>query len=194
MPNHANVARFLEEAACNILDRALISWLLKNVRGEKTVYIQRSFAELDCDSRRVATLLRKRKVGRGTQILLMVLAQRIRSEDSSLESEAESDLAPIRGEELTAIRFTSRSTGPLKGVCYEHSMFEAQVRILKQQYRCEPSEMDLVIFPLFALFNPAFGKTTVVLEMNPSRLAKWNPSKSSAPSSSVKSRIVSDHS
>ncbi len=104
-------------------------------------------------------------------------AQQARTSVSSPEDESTTDLAPTRADELAAILFTSGSTGPPKGVCYEHSMFEAQIRILKQQYEFEAGEVDLAILPLFALFNPAFGMTTVVPEMNPSRPAKVDPSR-----------------
>lgn len=78
-------------------------------------------------------------------------------------------------DELAAILFTSGSTGPAKGVCYEHGMFAAQVRAIREQYRIEPGEIDLPMLPVFALFNPALGMTTIVPKMNPSRPAKVNP-------------------
>ncbi len=74
-----------------------------------------------------------------------------------------------------AILFTSGSTGPAKGVCYEHGMFEAQVTAIRDHYGIEPGEVDLPMLPVFALFNPALGMTTVVPEMNPSRPATVNP-------------------
>ena len=76
-----------------------------------------------------------------------------------------------RANELAAILFTSGSTGPAKGVCYEHGMFLAQVNAIRSQYQIEPGEVDLPMLPVFALFNPALGMCTVVPEMNPSRPA-----------------------
>lgn len=78
-------------------------------------------------------------------------------------------------DELAAILFTSGSTGPAKGVCYEHGMFDAQVRLIRDAYGIEPGEVDLPMLPIFALFNPALGMTTVVPEMNPSRPAMVDP-------------------
>lgn len=85
--------------------------------------------------------------------------------------------AETKGDELAAVLFTSGSTGAPKGVCYEHAMFEAQVRLIKEQYGIEPGEVDLPMLPIFALFNPALGMTTVVPEMNPSRPAMVDPKK-----------------
>lgn len=80
-------------------------------------------------------------------------------------------------DELAAILFTSGSTGRPKGVCYEHGMFEAQVRLVRETYAIEPGEVDLPLLPVFALFNPALGMTTVVPEVDPRRPATLDPAK-----------------
>lgn len=79
--------------------------------------------------------------------------------------------------DLAAILFTSGSTGAPKGVCYEHGMFEAQVRMIRDSYDIEPGEIDLPMLPIFALFNPALGMTTIVPEMDPRRPAAVDPAK-----------------
>lgn len=86
-------------------------------------------------------------------------------------------LAPTRAGDLAAVLFTSGSTGPAKGVCYEHGMFEAQVAAIRATYGMEPGEIDLPMLPIFALFNPALGMATVVPEINPSRPASVDPAK-----------------
>lgn len=91
-------------------------------------------------------------------------------------------MSPIEGaateaSDLAAILFTSGSTGPAKGVCYEHGMFEAQVDAIRRQYEIEEGEVDLPMLPIFALFNPALGTTTVIPEINPSKPATVDPSK-----------------
>jgi acyl-CoA synthetase (AMP-forming)/AMP-acid ligase II len=78
---------------------------------------------------------------------------------------------------LAAILFTSGSTGAPKGVCYEHGMFEAQVRLIKNAYGIQPGEIDLPLLPIFALFNPALGMTTIVPEIDPRRPAALHPAK-----------------
>ncbi|EDY82407.1 AMP-binding enzyme, putative [Verrucomicrobiia bacterium DG1235] len=80
-------------------------------------------------------------------------------------------------DDLAAVLFTSGSTGAPKGVCYEHGMFEAQVEAIRAQYGIEPGEVDLPMLPIFALFNPALGMTTVVPEINPSKPATVDPKK-----------------
>lgn len=86
-------------------------------------------------------------------------------------------LADTAPEELAAILFTSGSTGAPKGVCYEHGMFDAQVRLVRDTYGIEPGEVDLPMLPIFALFNPALGMTTIVPEIDPSRPATVDPEK-----------------
>ncbi len=79
--------------------------------------------------------------------------------------------------ELAAVLFTSGSTGAPKGVCYEHGMFAAQVRLIRETYAIEPGEIDLPLLPIFALFNPALGMTTIVPEIDPRRPAEVDPAK-----------------
>ena len=77
--------------------------------------------------------------------------------------------------ETAAILFTSGSTGPAKGVVYEHGMFGAQVKAIQSAYNIEPGEIDLPAFPLFALFSTAMGMTCVIPDMNPSCPANVDP-------------------
>lgn len=80
-------------------------------------------------------------------------------------------------DDLAAILFTSGSTGAPKGVCYAHGMFEAQVRMIRDAYDIKPGEVDLPLLPIFALFNPALGMTTVVPELDPRRPATLDPAR-----------------
>ncbi len=79
--------------------------------------------------------------------------------------------------DLAAILFTSGSTGKPKGVCYEHGMFEAQVEMIRATYGIEPGEIDLPLLPIFALFNPALGMTSIIPEVDPRHPAKADPAK-----------------
>jgi olefin beta-lactone synthetase len=79
--------------------------------------------------------------------------------------------------DIAAILFTSGSTGTPKGVCYEHGMFDAQVRLIRETYAIQPGEIDLPLLPIFALFNPALGMTTIVPEIDPRRPAAFDAAK-----------------
>lgn len=91
------------------------------------------------------------------------------------EASSESAVVATPSEDLAAILFTSGSTGSPKGVCYAHGMFDAQVTLLQQQYAIEPGEIDLPMLPVFTLFNPALGMTSIIPQMDPARPAKADP-------------------
>ncbi|MEO0661174.1 MAG: fatty acid CoA ligase family protein [Planctomycetota bacterium] len=86
-------------------------------------------------------------------------------------------LADVGPDEPAAILFTSGSTGPPKGVRYTHGMFLAQVEALRALYFFEPGEVDLACFPLFALFDIAFGMTSVFPDMDATKPAQCDPAK-----------------
>ncbi len=81
----------------------------------------------------------------------------------------EFETRPTAPEDSAAILFTSGSTGPAKGVVYEHGMFAAQVRSIQSHYGLQPGEVELATFPLFALFCPLMGLTCVLPDMDFSR-------------------------
>lgn len=78
-------------------------------------------------------------------------------------------------DDIAAIVFTSGSTGPPKGVVYRHGNFMAQIEALRETYAFQPGEINLPTFPLFALFDPALGMTSIIPEMDPTRPAKAKP-------------------
>lgn len=78
-------------------------------------------------------------------------------------------------DDLAAIIFTTGSTGPPKGVRYEHSIFQAQLRLIHDYYGIGPGQIDQPAFPLFALFSTALGATAVIPDMDPTRPAKVDP-------------------
>ncbi len=86
-------------------------------------------------------------------------------------------LATTCADEMAAILFTSGSTGVAKGVVYTHGIFAAQVEMLRRLYHIEPGEVDLPTFPLFGLFGPALGMTTIIPEMDATRPARVDPRK-----------------
>ena len=84
---------------------------------------------------------------------------------------------PARPDERAAIFFTTGSTGPPKGVVYEHGMFDAQVRYLSTHFGYGQDEVDLATFPLFSLFDAVLGMTSVIPDMDPTRPASADPRK-----------------
>ncbi len=87
------------------------------------------------------------------------------------------EFSETRPEDIAAILFTSGSTGIPKGVIYNHENFIAQVEALKQLYNIQPGEIDLATFPLFALFAPALGMTSIIPVMDFTRPGDVNPEK-----------------
>jgi acyl-CoA synthetase (AMP-forming)/AMP-acid ligase II len=86
-------------------------------------------------------------------------------------------MADTEADEVAAILYTSGSTGPPKGAVYTHGIFTSQVELIRDLYDIRPGEVNLPTFPLFALFDPALGMTTVVPDMDPTRPAEAEPTK-----------------
>lgn len=84
-------------------------------------------------------------------------------------------LAPATADTPAAILFTSGSTGTPKGVNYTHGMLDAQIQLIRHTFKIQPGEIDMAMLPVFALFNPALGMTTVTPILDPSRPAQADP-------------------
>ncbi len=121
---------------------------------------------------------------RPTLKILLTVGRRLCWGGSSLEQLLKTiprdkpyEMAHTEADEIAAILFTSGSTGVPKGAVYSHGNFSAQVEMLRQIYDIRPGEIDLPTFPLFALFAPALGMSSVVPEMDFTRPADVDPAK-----------------
>ena len=81
----------------------------------------------------------------------------------------------ISQDDPAAVLFTSGSTGIPKGVVYHHRTFLAQITALKELFHIQPGEYDLPTFPLFALFAPALGQSSIIPAMDFTRPAHVDP-------------------
>jgi len=95
--------------------------------------------------------------------------------DLSVPLDTPFPVEPVDPAAPAAIIFTTGSTGVPKGVLYEHAMFEAQVRLLRDLFGIEPGEVEMPAFPLFALFNVALGCTSAIPPIDPTRPAACDP-------------------
>lgn len=80
-------------------------------------------------------------------------------------------------DDLAAIIFTTGSTGPPKGVRFEHRIFAAQLDLIRDYYGINSSDIDQPAFPLFALFSAALGACAVIPDMDPTKPAQVDPRK-----------------
>lgn len=118
----------------------------------------------------VSNALPKHLFGRNIKTLAEIKQPGNNNNNSGASIETQAD-------ESAAILFTSGSTGIPKGVVYTHANFTAQVQALKDLYNIEAGEVDLSTFPLFALYGPAMGMSSIVPDMDFTRPGKVNPKK-----------------
>ncbi len=99
---------------------------------------------------------------------------------TTLESLKRDDTARLPEEEYSlddpaAVIFTTGSTGPPKGVRYDHRHFNQQIDAIRDRFGLKAGEIDLAAFPLFGLFNCMMGTTTVFPAMDYTRPAEADP-------------------
>lgn len=90
-------------------------------------------------------------------------------------SDAPAECFDAQPEDVSAIMFTSGSTGIPKGVISTHGNMRHQVEIIRNTFGIGSGEIDMPTFPPFALFNPTVGMSSVIPDMNPTRPADVDP-------------------
>ena len=103
----------------------------------------------------------------------------VKEDNGACELSKKKAFASVQNEpdELAAIVFTSGSTGSPKGVRYLHQTFATQIHALQSVFGMQPGETDLTTLPIFGLFNPALGITSVLPEIDPRHPSRADPQK-----------------
>jgi olefin beta-lactone synthetase len=114
---------------------------------------------------------------RSVEKKVLIQSNRFLNEINKGERDTSPKHATTLPEDLAAIVFTSGSTGTPKGVSYTHQVFGAQINHLKNDFDIQRGEKDLATLPIFALFNPALGVTSVIPDMNPGKPSSADPQK-----------------
>ncbi len=126
------------------------------------------------DSIRVRVVTDRRRSGTRGVISLDELERRGRQSSATLPR----DVAP---DQLAAVLFTSGSTGAPKGVVYTQANFHGQIEALREGCRVEAGDVDLSTFPLFGLFAPLYGMTSIIPDMDFTRPGQVDPQKINEP-------------
>jgi acyl-CoA synthetase (AMP-forming)/AMP-acid ligase II len=83
-----------------------------------------------------------------------------------LQGSHDPTIAETTAEETALITFTSGSSGLPKGADRTHGLLLAQHEALQTEFPYQASDIDMPMFPIFALNNLAAGRTSIVPEID----------------------------
>ena len=89
-------------------------------------------------------------------------------------SDHRSTVAPVAAHDSALITFTSGSSGEPKGANRTHQFLSAQHRALSEEFPYRDSDIDMAMFPVFALNNLVTGITSIVPDMDFRKVAEVN--------------------
>jgi len=83
------------------------------------------------------------------------------------DNDHKESITPVRQDDTALITYTTGSSGEPKGVNRTHRFLTAQHYALKRLFPYAEHDIDLSVFPVFALNNIASGISTVIPAINP---------------------------
>ncbi|MFE9933220.1 fatty acid CoA ligase family protein [Streptomyces sp. NPDC005533] len=115
---------------------------------------------------RVPVTLGRRRLGRGHTLAALRATPATGRTDAA---------APIGGDDLLMIGFTTGSTGPAKGVEYTHRMALSIARQIEAVHGRTRDDVSLVTLPFYGVLDLVYGSTLVLAPLAPARVAQADP-------------------
>ncbi len=88
---------------------------------------------------------------------------------TGLEEDLSNSMTNFDCQNIAGVFFTSGSTGTPKGVIWTHKNIKGQLDLLKQLVAPGKESTQLALFPLFLIYGPLLGHSTVWLKFNLSK-------------------------
>ncbi len=92
-----------------------------------------------------------------------------------LSCDGDGEIFRAEGSDPALITFTSGSSGIPKGANRTHGFLSAQHKALEDEFSYKTEDVDMPMFPVFALNNIAAGRTSIIPDMDFKNVAQVNP-------------------